>query len=141
FRGAEVGRVPGWGPAEVTRAVAAAKAAKTLPPWQRAEILDAAARRLKERVEEFARIIAEEAAKPIRTARVEAERAVGTFQFAAVEARKLAGEIIPLDAIAAGDGKLGFTLRVPIGVVGAIAPFNFPLNLVVPKVAPASAPG
>ena len=104
FNGAELGRVPACGPAEVTRAVAAAKAAPTLPPWQRAEILDAAARRLKERVEEFGRIIAEEAAKPIRTARVEAERAVGTFVFAAVEARKLAGEMIPLDAAAPGEG-------------------------------------
>ena len=141
FNGAELGRVPACGPAEVTRAVAAAKAAPTLPPWQRAEILDAAARRLKERVEEFARIIAEEAAKPIRTARVEAERAVGTFQFSAVEARKLAGEMIPLDAAAPGEGKLGFTLRVPIGVVGAISPFNFPLNLVAHKVAPAIAAG
>ena len=113
----------------------------TLPPWRRAEILDAAAARLKERVEEFARIIAEEAAKPIRTARVEAERAVGTFVFAAVEARKLAGEMVPLDAAAPGEGKLGFTLRVPIGVVGAISPFNFPLNLVAHKVAPAIAAG
>ena len=77
FNGAEIGRVPACGPAEVTRAVAAAKAASTLPPWRRAEILDAAAQRLNERVEEFARIIAEEAAKPIKTARVEAERAVG----------------------------------------------------------------
>ncbi len=141
FNGAELGRVPACGPAEVSRAVAAAKAAPTLPPWRRAEILDAAAARLKERVEEFARIIAEEAAKPIRTARVEAERAVGTFQFAAVEARKLVGEMIPLDAAAPGEGKLGFTLRVPIGVVGAISPFNFPLNLVAHKVAPAIAAG
>src|SRR4029079_6503422 len=75
------------------------------------------------------------------TARVEAERAAGTCQFAATEARKLAGEMVPLDAAAPGEGKLGFTLRVPIGVVGAIAPFNFPLNLVVHKVAPAIAAG
>ena len=97
--------------------------------------------RLTERREEFATIIAKEAAKPIKTARVEAERAVGTFQFAAAEARKLSGEMIPLDAIPAGEGKLGFTLRVPIGVVGAIAPFNFPLNLVAHKLAPAIAAG
>ena len=109
--------------------------------WKRAEILDRAAARLAERRDEFAVIIAKEAAKPIKTARVEAERAVGTFQFAAAEARKLSGEMIPLDAIPAGEGKLGFTLRVPIGVVGAIAPFNFPLNLVVHKVGPAIAAG
>jgi acyl-CoA reductase-like NAD-dependent aldehyde dehydrogenase len=94
-----------------------------------------------ERREEFARIIAREAAKPIRTARVEAERAVGTFRFAAAEARTLAGDMVPLDAIAAGESKIGFALRVPIGVVGAIAPFNFPLNLVVHKVGPAIAAG
>jgi acyl-CoA reductase-like NAD-dependent aldehyde dehydrogenase len=141
FNGAELGRVPACGPAEVRSAVEAALAAPTLPPWRRAEILDAAARRLSERVEEFARIIAEESAKPIRTARVEAERAVGTFVFSAVEARKLAGEMVPLDASAPGEGKLGFTLRIPIGVVGAISPFNFPLNLVAHKVAPAIAAG
>jgi acyl-CoA reductase-like NAD-dependent aldehyde dehydrogenase len=112
-----------------------------MPLWRRAQILDLAAARLTARREEFAEIVCREAAKPIKTARVEAERAVGTFQFAAAEARKLAGEMIPLDAISAGEGKLGFTLRVPIGVVGAIAPFNFPLNLVVHKVAPAIAAG
>ena len=129
--------------ADVDRAVAVAKAAlqHPLPLWKRAEILDKAAAALTARREEFAVIIAREAAKPIKTARVEAERAVGTFQFAAAEARKLGGEMIPLDAIPAGEGKLGFTLRVPIGVVGAIAPFNFPLNLVVHKVGPAIAAG
>ena len=108
---------------------------------KRAEILDRAAERLTARKEEFARIIAGEAAKPIKTARVEAERAVGTFRFAAAEARKLSGEMIPLDALNGGETKIGFTLRMPIGVVGAIAPFNFPLNLVVHKVAPAIAAG
>ncbi|MCU1360513.1 MAG: NAD-dependent aldehyde dehydrogenase, partial [Ilumatobacteraceae bacterium] len=139
-----IGQVPSLTAADVDRAVATAKAALAagvMPLWKRAQILDAAAARLTARRDEFAEIIAREAAKPIKTARVEAERAVGTFQFAAAEARKLSGEMIPLDAIAAGEGKLGFTLRVPIGVVGAIAPFNFPLNLVVHKVAPAIAAG
>ncbi|HEY4331635.1 MAG TPA: aldehyde dehydrogenase family protein, partial [Ilumatobacteraceae bacterium] len=139
-----IGRVPACTPADVDRAVAAAKAAlheNPLPQWKRAEVLDAAAARLRARRDEFAEIICREAAKPIKTARVEAERAVGTFQFAAAEARKLSGEMIPLDAIPSGEGKLGFTLRVPIGVVGAIAPFNFPLNLVVHKLAPAIAAG
>ena len=112
-----------------------------LPRWKRAEILDTAARLLGEREEQFARTIAAEAAKPIRTARIEAQRAVGTFQFAAAEARTFAGEVVPLDAIAAGEGKVGFALRVPIGVVGAISPFNFPLNLVAHKLAPAIAAG
>ena len=139
-----IGEIPSQGAADVDRAVAIAKQAlhdNPLPLWKRAAILDAAAARLTARREEFALIVAKEAAKPIKTARVEAERAVGTFQFAAAEARKLGGEMIPLDAIPAGEGKLGFTLRVPIGVVGAIAPFNFPLNLVVHKVAPAIAAG
>jgi acyl-CoA reductase-like NAD-dependent aldehyde dehydrogenase len=139
-----IGEIPAQTAADVDRAVAIAKAAlhaNPLPQWKRAEILDRAAARLTARREEFAQIIAKEAAKPIKTARVEAERAAGTFQFAAAEARKLGGEMVPLDAIPAGEGKLGFTLRVPIGVVGAIAPFNFPLNLVVHKVGPAIAAG
>jgi acyl-CoA reductase-like NAD-dependent aldehyde dehydrogenase len=93
------------------------------------------------RREEFATVIAREAAKPIKTARIEVDRAVGTFRFAAVEARTLVGEVVAMDAIPAGEGKFGFTMRVPIGVVGAIAPFNFPLNLVVHKVGPAIAAG
>ena len=139
-----IGEIPAMTAADVDRAVAAAKHAlhaNPLPLWKRADILDKAAARLTARREEFAEIVAREAAKPIRTARVEAERAVGTFQFAAAEARKLGGEMIPLDAIPAGEGKLGFTLRIPIGVVGAIAPFNFPLNLVVHKLGPAIAAG
>ena len=129
---------------DVDRAVATAKQALragALPRWKRAEILDTAARLLAEREEEFARTIAAEAAKPIRTARTEAQRAVGTFQFAAAEARTFSGEIVPLDAIPAGEGKFGFAMRVPIGVVGAISPFNFPLNLVAHKLAPAIAAG
>ena len=112
-----------------------------LPAWKRAEILDNAANRLAARREEFATVIAREAAKPIKTARIEVDRAVGTFRFAAVEARTLVGEVVAIDAIPAGEGKFGFTMRVPIGVVGAIAPFNFPLNLVVHKVGPAIAAG
>lgn len=127
----------------VDRAVAAAQAAASapLPAHQRAAILDAAADRITARHEDFARSIAGEAAKPISTARVEAARAVGTFRFSAVEARTLTGEMIAMDANDAGVGKFGFTLRVPIGIVGAISPFNFPLNLVAHKVAPAIAAG
>jgi acyl-CoA reductase-like NAD-dependent aldehyde dehydrogenase len=144
YDGHVIGEIPAQTAADVDAAVARAAGAlreEPLPLWRRAAILDKAAQLLAERREHFATIIANEAAKPIKTARVEAERAVGTFQFAAAEARKLSGEMIPLDAIPAGEGKLGFTLRVPIGVVGAIAPFNFPLNLVVHKVAPAIAAG
>jgi acyl-CoA reductase-like NAD-dependent aldehyde dehydrogenase len=144
YDGSAIGAVPKCSADDVDRAVRSARAAHlagALAPWKRAEILDRAAQRLVERREEFARIIAVEAAKPLKTARVEAERSVGTFQFAAVEARKLAGEMVPLDAAAPGEGKIGFTLRMPIGVVGAVSPFNFPLNLVAHKLAPAIAAG
>ncbi len=144
YDGTLLGRVPACGAAEVDTAVAAARAVHTagaLAAWKRAEILDRAAQLLTERVETFARIIATESAKPIKTARVEAQRAVSTFTFAAAAARTTTGEMVPMDASAAGDGKLAFTLRVPIGVVGAISPFNFPLNLVAHKLAPAIAAG
>ncbi|MFI5046548.1 MAG: aldehyde dehydrogenase family protein [Acidimicrobiia bacterium] len=141
YDGHVVGEVPSCDASHVERAVASARGAEALPAWRRAEILDTAARLLAERIEEFAVIVADEAAKPIKTARVEARRAVSTFTFAAVEARTLAGDLVPMDASEAGAGKLAFTLRVPIGVVGAISPFNFPLNLVAHKVAPAIAAG
>ena len=143
YDGSEVGRVPSCDASHVDRAVAAAHArlAEPLPAHARAVILDRAAALLAERQEDFARTIAAEAAKPLKTARVEAARAVDTFRFSAVEARSLTGDMVPLEASAPGEGKLGFTLRVPIGVVGAISPFNFPLNLVAHKVAPAVAAG
>ena len=144
FDGARLGDVPLLGNAEVDRAVAAAKSAlhdQPLAPWQRAEVLERAATLLRERQEEFAQIVSHEAAKPIKTARVEADRAAGTFAFAAVEARKLAGDVIPIAAAPGGDTKVAYTMRVPIGVVGAISPFNFPLNLVAHKLAPAIAAG
>ncbi|HEV8298257.1 MAG TPA: aldehyde dehydrogenase family protein, partial [Acidimicrobiales bacterium] len=139
-----LGRVPECGPNEVDRAVAVAKAAREhdpLPQWKRAEILDTAARLLGERVEKFAATIAGEAAKPIKTARIEAQRAVDTLAFSAAVARTASGELVALDASAAGVGKFGFVLRVPVGVVAAISPFNFPLNLVCHKVGPAIAAG
>src|SRR5438128_7259865 len=121
FDGHVIARVPVCTAADVDRAVDAAAAAldDPLPAWRRAEILDQAARLLRERVDEFAATIAAEAAKPLKTARVEAERAVSTFTFAAVEARRLTGEMVPMDAADVGEGKLAFTLRVPVGVVGA----------------------
>ncbi len=143
YDGHEVARVPTCDASHVERAVAAASDAMAdpLPPWRRAEILDAAARAVADHRDELATIIAEESAKPITTARTEAERAVLTFQSAAVEARTLTGEVVPVDGAQPGDGKLAFTLRVPRGVVAAISPFNFPLNLVAHKLAPAIAAG
>ena len=105
-------------------------------------MLDRAAVALAEQEERFAAIIAAEAAKPIQTARAEAA-AGGRARSGSPPPRRArsTGEMVPLDAIAAGEGKIGFTMRVPIGVVGAIAPFNFPLNLVAHKLAPAIAAG
>ncbi|HVS84204.1 MAG TPA: aldehyde dehydrogenase family protein [Gaiellaceae bacterium] len=143
YSGEVVGRVARGGADEARHAVdAAARAlASPLPAHERAAILDRVAALLKERQEEVARTICAEAGKPIKTARVEAARAVSTYTFAAVEARKLAGELIPMDASEAGAGKVAFTLRRPVGVVGAISPFNFPCNLVAHKLAPALAAG
>jgi acyl-CoA reductase-like NAD-dependent aldehyde dehydrogenase len=144
YDGTLLGSIPALTATDVDRAVRAAKKAlheTPLPQWKRAEILDRAALLLAERQEDFARCIALEAAKPIRTARAEVQRAVSTFSFSAGVARSLAGEVVPLEASAAGEGKLGFILRVPVGVVGAIAPFNFPLNLVAHKLGPAIAAG
>lgn len=143
YDGTLIGSVPLCTPGDVDRAVASSRRALRagLALHERVAVLERAARALDEHREEFARIIAREAAKPIRTARVEVDRAVSTFGFSAAEARHLTGETIPLDAAPGGVGKIGFTMRVPIGVVAAIAPFNFPLNLVVHKVGPAIAAG
>src|SRR6266404_9572660 len=143
YSGEVVGRAPKSGADETRAAIDAAERALAdpLPAHKRAEILVKTAGLIGRRHEEVARTICEEAGKPIKTARVEASRAMSTYTFAAVEARKLAGEMIPLEGAQAGEGKLGFTLRKPIGIVGAISPFNFPCNLVAHKIAPALAAG
>jgi acyl-CoA reductase-like NAD-dependent aldehyde dehydrogenase len=143
YSGDVVGRVAKAGAAETRRAIDAAERAmrEPLPAHKRAEILVKVAGGLGRRHEEAAQTICAEAGKPLKAARVEAARAMSTFTFAAVEARKLAGEVVPMDAAQAGEGKLAFTLRLPIGIVGAISPFNFPLNLVAHKLAPSLAAG
>jgi acyl-CoA reductase-like NAD-dependent aldehyde dehydrogenase len=143
YSGEAVARVARGGAEQTRRAIDAAADAMRdpLPAHKRAEILEGVARLLAERHDELARTISAEAGKPLKAARVEAERAVSTFAHAAVEARRLAGDVVPMDASPAGAGKLAFTLRIPIGVVGAISPFNFPLNLVAHKIAPALAAG
>jgi acyl-CoA reductase-like NAD-dependent aldehyde dehydrogenase len=143
YSGEVLGRIAKGGATETRRALDAASAAlaSPLPAHERARILDATAQLLAARQEEAAQLISAEAGKPLKAARVEAQRAVSTYTFAAVEARKLTGETVPMDASQAGEGKLAFTIRVPIGVVGAISPFNFPLNLVAHKIAPALAAG
>jgi acyl-CoA reductase-like NAD-dependent aldehyde dehydrogenase len=138
-----VGRAARGGAEETRRAIDAAERALAdpLPAHKRAEILVKVAGLIGRRHEEVARTISDEAGKPIKTARIEASRAMSTYTFAAVEARKLAGEMVPMESAQAGEGKLGFTVRKPIGVIGAISPFNFPCNLVAHKLAPGLAAG
>jgi acyl-CoA reductase-like NAD-dependent aldehyde dehydrogenase len=143
YSGEVVGRIAKAGAAEARAAVDAAERAMAdpLPAHKRAEILVKVVAGIARRHDEIAAQIAAEAGKPLKTAKVETSRAMSTYTFAAVEARKLAGEVVPMDAAQAGEGKLAFTLREPIGIVGAISPFNFPLNLVAHKIAPALAAG
>src|SRR3954467_4805873 len=144
YDGSVVGRVAQGDEALAKRAIEAANEAfegTEFPQHERARVLDRAAELVAERKEELAATIAAEAGKPIKTATLEAERCVSTLEFSSVEARKLTGGTVPMEAAPAGVGKLGVMLRVPYGVVGAISPFNFPLNLVAHKLGPAIAAG
>src|SRR5213076_670807 len=125
YSGDVVGRVAKAGAEEARAAIDAAEKAMAdpLPAHKRAEILVKVAGALGRRHDEIARLISDEAGKPMKAARVETARAMSTYTFAAVEARKLAGDVVPMDAAQAGEGKLAFTLRRPVGVVGAISPF------------------
>ena len=144
YDGSAVGRVAQGDAALVNEAIEAAHEAfetAEFPQYERAAVLDKAAELVGEQVEDLAQTIAAEAGKPIKTATVEAERCIDTLTFSATEARKLTGGTVPMEASPAGKGKLGVMLRVPYGVVGAISPFNFPLNLVAHKLGPAIAAG
>ena len=131
--------------ADIERAIATASQAfavtRKMPGWQRSEVLEKISDGILARKEEFALTIALEAGKPIRTARAEVERASFTFKVASEEARRIYGEIVPLDWLPGNEGRVGHVRRVPRGPVAGIAPFNFPLNLVAHKVAPALAAG
>ena len=133
------------GPQEIDAALASATRAfvahRNDTPAERAAVLAAMARILERRAEEVAQTICAEAGKPIRFARIEVDRSLHTLGWSAEEAKRIGGEVIPLDVIAAGRGHVGMTRRVPVGVVLAITPFNFPLNLVAHKVGPALASG
>ncbi len=127
--------------AAVGAATMASQHMAELPAHRRAEILARVAATLRARREEIARLIAAEAGKALKYARVEVDRAVNTFTVASEEAKRIHGETVPLDAVPQGEGYFGFYVRRPVGVVAAITPFNFPLNLVAHKVAPAIAAG
>jgi acyl-CoA reductase-like NAD-dependent aldehyde dehydrogenase len=143
YSGEVVGRVPLVGRDVASEAVAAAAGAMAdpLPAWHRAEILERTATLIAERTEELARLMVNETGKPITAARIEVQRASFTYRMSAAAARTLTGEAVAIDAAPAGEGKVGFMMRLPVGVVGAITPFNFPANLVAHKIAPALAAG
>ncbi len=145
YEGLVAGVVCQAGASDVDDAIAAATRVfgetKKLPSFQRAEILSDISHRLSERKEEFARTITGETGKPISLARGEVDRSIFTFSIAAEEARRNEGTVLPLDLNAQSIGRFGLVRRFPLGPVGAITPFNFPLNLVSHKVAPAIAVG
>jgi acyl-CoA reductase-like NAD-dependent aldehyde dehydrogenase len=125
----------------VHHAVASQRRARALPRWKRREILEDVAAALIEQKERFAQLIVAEAGKPVRMARTEVDRAVLAFKTAAEEASRLGGESLPLDLMEGNEGRWGLVQRFPVGPVLAITPFNFPLNLVAHKLAPAIAAG
>jgi acyl-CoA reductase-like NAD-dependent aldehyde dehydrogenase len=145
YDGAPAGEVSKADAALVRRAVDSAKAAarvmRRLSNCERAELLDRITALLRRDLGEFARLVALETGKPIREARGEAERSVQTLVASAQAARELRGEVVPIDAAPTGKGRLAITVREPLGVIGAITPFNFPLNLGLHKIAPALAAG
>ena len=140
-----VARVHRAGPEEIEQAIAAAVTAfqttRKLPVWKRAEVLERISAGIAARREELARTIALEAGKPIKTARAEVDRAVFTFKVAAEESKRIYGEIVPLDWLPGTEGREAHIHRVPLGPIVGISPFNFPINLVAHKVAPAIAAG
>ncbi len=132
-------------PTEVDKALEACERSratlKKLTRYERAKVLRRVAEALIKRREELTKILASEVGKTLKEARAEVDRASSTFEFAAEEVRRLAGDEIPFDAASGGVSRRGYTIKVPIGTIVAITPFNFPLNLAAHKVAPAIAAG
>jgi acyl-CoA reductase-like NAD-dependent aldehyde dehydrogenase len=145
FTGDVCTRVALAGPEEIDRAIGkaveAAGACRKMPSHARAGVLHHVVRRLGERSEEFSRVLALEAGKPIRDSRGEVSRAIDTFRIAAEESTRMTGEYMPLDISPRADGCEAIWKRVPVGVCSFITPFNFPLNLAAHKIAPAIAAG
>jgi acyl-CoA reductase-like NAD-dependent aldehyde dehydrogenase len=145
YDGRVVARIFRAAPAHVDAAIAASVRAfettRKLPSHERQRVLHEVAEGIAGRKEEMALTLALEAAKPIRLARQEVERAVFTFQVAAEEATRIGGEWLPLDLQPATTGRWAMVRRFPIGPIASITPFNFPLNLVAHKLAPAMAAG
>ena len=145
YDGTTIDTVPQAGVEDIALAVKSAErgfqAMKAITAFDRYTILMRTVDLIRERHEEFARILSAEEGKVINEARTEVDRCIQTITWSAEEAKRLRGETIPLDASPGNATKFGFTVRVPVGVVAAISPFNFPLNLVAHKVGPALAAG
>ncbi len=145
YNGETIGTIPTAQREDLDAAITAAQRTAPMmaemPAYKRSEILARAAHLMRERSEDLAKTIAAEAGKALKFARTEVDRGCSTFTIASEEAKRLHGETIPLDAIPAGEGYFGFWTRRPVGVIAGISPFNFPLNLVAHKVAPALASG
>ncbi|MCC6362838.1 MAG: aldehyde dehydrogenase family protein [Bryobacterales bacterium] len=145
YDGTTVGTIFQAGRELVEAAVKAAKAAggamREMILDERATILRKAYDRLLERKEEFAKAISSESGKPIKEARMEVDRSALTLLFSSEEAHRLHGEVVPMDASPGGRGHMAMTVREPVGVIAAITPFNFPLNLAMHKIGPALAAG
>ena len=145
FTNEVIATVASAGVEDVERAIEAAHNAfsvtRTMPPYQRVELIKNIIEGLKEKRKDLADTIVAEAGKPIRFAQGEVSRAINTFTVAAEEAKRIGGEIIPMDLLDTAKNRFGYTRRYPIGVIGGISPFNFPLNLVCHKVAPCIASG
>nr|WP_134704446.1 aldehyde dehydrogenase family protein [Ammoniphilus sp. YIM 78166] len=145
YSGEQIAEIAFADESEVEMAIQAAEQARPImakmPAHQRATILENLVKLMEENADECARLIALEAAKPWTTAKGEVARTIMTYKFAAEEARRIHGETIPMDAAPGGEDRIAFTIRQPLGVVAAITPFNFPMNLVAHKVGPAIAAG
>lgn len=125
----------------IDAAVNASKVMARMEAFKRADILAKVADYIREDHESCARLIAEESAKPLKAARAEVDRTIMTYRFASEEARRIHGETIPIDGAPGGEGRVAYTVKEPLGVIAAITPFNFPMNLVAHKVGPAIAAG
>jgi acyl-CoA reductase-like NAD-dependent aldehyde dehydrogenase len=145
YSGEIIGSVPVADKGTFEKAIKAAQDGFSLlsnmPAHQRSKILQKTSESIEKNKDEITRIIATEAGKAGKHARAEVERGVQTFKFASEEAKSIHGETVPMDATVGGEKRIGFYLRFPVGIVGAITPFNYPLNLVAHKLAPAVATG
>jgi len=145
YTGETIGEVNNSGADEVCSAVASAQDGvgemRKMPAHRRAELLQKTSELLRSDTASLGNLISRESGKTIREARAEVQRAADIFQIAGEEARRLHGETIPFDALSSGVGRTGYWTRVPVGIVGAITPWNVPLALSAHKIAPALASG